>query len=79
MRRVELTGRADAVMAVLPDDVHEEVLAIIDAVADTPDTDPTGRGPVPAFGRASWVTCRTTEDVVEVLDVGWAGTVTSGR
>ncbi|MEU6996648.1 hypothetical protein ABZ953_39105 [Streptomyces sp. NPDC046465] len=71
MRRVELTGQADAVMEALPDDVHEEVLAIIDSVTDAPGADRTD--PTEAFGTASWVTCRARYDVVEVLDVGWAG------
>ncbi|WP_055696516.1 hypothetical protein [Streptomyces silaceus] len=68
MHRVELSCQADAVMVMLPDDVHEEVLAVIDSVADAPDTRP---GPVVAFGVSSWVTCRAARGTVEVLDVGW--------
>ncbi|MFD4631230.1 hypothetical protein ACFVYR_18520 [Streptomyces sp. NPDC058284] len=40
MCRVELTGRADAVLTMLPDDVHEKTLALIDAVVDAPDACP---------------------------------------
>ncbi|MEU8953138.1 hypothetical protein AB0C93_02410 [Streptomyces sp. NPDC048518] len=68
MRRVELPGRADAVLMMLPDDVHEEVLAVIDAVSDAPETDQGNSTEV--FGTASWVLCGTAGNVVEVLDVG---------
>ncbi|MFF8656791.1 hypothetical protein [Streptomyces huasconensis] len=70
MHRVELTGQADAVLEALPDDVHEEVLAVIDSVADAPNTRP---GPIVAFGTSSWATCTVAVGVVEVLDVGWVG------
>lgn len=69
MRRVELTDQADGVMEALPDDAHEMVLAIIDAVADTPVAQP-GEA-VTVFGASSWVTCTVGSDVVEVLDIGW--------
>ncbi|MET7360006.1 hypothetical protein ABZS76_16345 [Streptomyces sp. NPDC005562] len=51
MSRAELTGRDDAVRAFLPDRVHEEALAVIDAVADTPDREQSD--PAEAFGTAS--------------------------
>ncbi|MEV0254780.1 hypothetical protein AB0H82_11030 [Streptomyces sp. NPDC050732] len=70
MRRVELTDQADAVMEALPDDVHEEVLAVIDAVADAPDA---RAGQAAVFGASSWVTFSLAGEVVSVLDVGWTG------
>ncbi|MEV5977526.1 hypothetical protein [Streptomyces sp. NPDC052114] len=70
MHRVELTRTADEVLTVMPDDVHEETLALIDSVADSADARP---GPTVAFGASSWVTCTVSGSVVEVRDVGWTG------
>ncbi|MFF1381459.1 hypothetical protein [Streptomyces sp. NPDC058308] len=69
MHRVKLRDRAAAVMDVLPDDGHEEVLAVIDAVAEAPEA---RSNRAVAFGVSSWVTCSVAGDVVEVLDNGRA-------
>lgn len=52
MARVELTRVADEVLSAMPDDVHEEVLALIDSVAHAPNVRPGWT----AFGASSWVT-----------------------
>ncbi|MFE0132420.1 hypothetical protein ACFWY6_12735 [Streptomyces sp. NPDC059037] len=68
---MDLARAADEALWALPDDVHGELLALIDSVADAPDAQPTGA--VVAFGASSWVTCSVSGDVVTVLDVGWTG------
>ncbi|MBW5420301.1 hypothetical protein GKQ77_01780 [Streptomyces sp. BG9H] len=45
MTRVDLTRVADAAMSAMPDAVHEEVLALIDSVADEREH---GAGPMTA-------------------------------
>ncbi|MFI1677028.1 hypothetical protein [Streptomyces sp. NPDC020607] len=70
MQRVELTRVADEALTAMPDDVHEELLALIDSVADAPHPRP---GRTVVFGASSWVTCSVMDGVVELLDVGWTG------
>ncbi|MCF3124032.1 hypothetical protein IPZ68_30640 [Streptomyces arenae] len=70
MHRVELTRTADEVLTGMPDDVHEEMLALIDSVADAAGE--RSAGPVVVFGASCWGTCTVAGDVVEVLDIGRA-------
>ncbi|MER6686224.1 hypothetical protein [Streptomyces olivaceoviridis] len=63
--------RLPGVMAELSNGLHEEVLAVIDAVAEAPPLD--SAAPITAFGASCWGTCSVASGVVEVLDVGSAG------
>jgi hypothetical protein len=71
MHRVDLARWADEVLTDLPDDARDEVIMLIDAVADVPGPWPVGMSA--AFASSCWVTFVVHGDVLEVLDVGWAG------
>ncbi|MWA16184.1 hypothetical protein [Streptomyces sp. BA2] len=49
MHRVDLAREADQALWAMPDDVHEEMPALIDSVADERED---GIGPMPAAGAA---------------------------
>ncbi|HZF91805.1 hypothetical protein [Streptomyces sp.] len=68
--RVELIQRAANVLFEVPDDVHEEIITLITAVAE----DPTAQVPgvAAAFGDWCWLVYTTRGDVIEVLDAGCA-------
>ncbi|MGW1596213.1 hypothetical protein [Streptomyces sp. NPDC002343] len=63
--------RLPGVMAKLSNGLHEEVLAVIDAVAEAPPLD--SAAPITAFGASCWGTCSVASGVVEVLDAGSVG------
>lgn len=68
--RVELIQPAANVLFDMPDETHEEIIALIDAVAEGAET----RAPdlAAAFGEWCWLVYTVHGDVVEVLDVGCA-------
>ncbi|MDR3080088.1 MAG: hypothetical protein LBV60_04035 [Streptomyces sp.] len=68
--KVELIQRAADVLFDVPDDVHEEIIKLIDAVA----RDPEAQVPdlAAAFGEWCWLVYIIQGDVIEVLDVGCA-------
>lgn len=68
--RVELVQRAANALFDIPDDVHEEIITLIAAVAE----DATTQAPdlAAAFGDWCWLVYTAHGDVVEVLDVGCA-------
>jgi hypothetical protein len=68
--RVELVQQAANALFDVPDDVHEEIIALIAAVAEDSKT----RAPdlAAAFGDWCWLVYTTHGEVVEVLDVGCA-------
>jgi len=65
--RVLLEPAADEVLSGLPDDVHEELLGLIDAAADAP------QDAAAAFGPWWWVAYEVRAGELVVLDVGWVG------
>ncbi|MGC9540553.1 hypothetical protein [Streptomyces sp. UG1] len=68
--KVELIQRAANVLFDVPDDVHEEIITLITAVAQ----DATAQPPqlAAAFGEWCWLVYTVHGDVIEVLDVGCA-------
>ncbi|MBX7555223.1 hypothetical protein K1Y78_46795 [Streptomyces sp. tea 10] len=68
--RIELIQPAANVLFDMPDETHEEIIALIDAVAEGAET----RAPelAAAFGEWCWLVYTVHGDVVEVLDVGCA-------
>ncbi|MET9079307.1 hypothetical protein ABZX95_46050 [Streptomyces sp. NPDC004232] len=68
--RIELIQPAANVLFDMPDETHEEIIALIDAVAEGAEA----RAPdlAAAFGEWCWLVYTVHGDVVEVLDVGCA-------
>jgi hypothetical protein len=68
--KVELIQRAADVLFDVPDDVHEEIITLITAVAEDPEIQVPDLAA--AFGEWCWLVYTVDGDVVEVLDVGCA-------
>ncbi|MFI5683420.1 hypothetical protein [Streptomyces sp. NPDC051636] len=66
--KVELVQRAADALFDVPDDAHEEIVALIEAVAEDTGTQPPALAA--AFGEWCWLVYTVQGDVVEVLDVG---------
>ncbi|WP_369250852.1 hypothetical protein [Streptomyces sp. R41] len=68
--KVELIEPAANVLFDVPDDMHEQIITLITALA----TDPKARVPglAAAFGDWCWLVYTIRGDVIEVLDVGCA-------
>ncbi|WP_433455225.1 hypothetical protein ACQPXS_45000 [Streptomyces sp. CA-142005] len=69
--RVEVVQPAAGVLFGVPNDRHEEIITLIDAVAGTAQAHVSGLAA--AFGEWCWLVSTTHDDVIEVLDVGCAG------
>ncbi|MEV0114660.1 hypothetical protein AB0H77_15610 [Streptomyces sp. NPDC050844] len=74
MHRVDLARAADEALTAMPDDVHEEMLALIDSVADAREH---GAGPMAATdavlrGRC-WFVYAAVGGLLVVLDAGRVG------
>lgn len=68
--KVEMIQRAANVLFDVPDDVHEEIIMLIVAVAEDPRTHMPDVAA--AFGEWCWLVYTSHGDVIEVLDVGCA-------
>lgn len=68
--RVELVQPAADVLFGVPNDMHVEIIALIDAVATTPQAHVSGLSA--AFGEWCWLVYTAHDDVIQVLDVGCA-------
>ncbi|MER6384975.1 hypothetical protein [Streptomyces sp. NPDC001127] len=68
--RVELIQRAANVLFDVPDEMHEEIITLIDAV--TKDAEPQAPNLGAAFGEWCWLLYTVEGDVIGVLDVGCA-------
>ncbi|MBC2906799.1 hypothetical protein [Streptomyces cupreus] len=68
--RVELIQRAANVLLDVPDEMHEEIMTLIDAI--TEDTETQAPDLAGAFGEWCWLVYTVHGDVIEVLDVGCA-------
>ncbi|WP_369393052.1 hypothetical protein AB5J72_39920 [Streptomyces sp. CG1] len=68
--KIELIPPAANVLFDVPDDMHEEIIMLISAVARTPEAQVSGLGA--AFGEWCWLVYTAHGDVIEVLDVGCA-------
>ncbi|MFG2369689.1 hypothetical protein ACGFY3_50485 [Streptomyces mirabilis] len=68
--RVELIQPAASVPFDVQDEVHEEIIALIDAV--TEDAEMRAPDLAAAFGEWCWLVYTVHGDVIEVLDVGCA-------
>ncbi|MBV7696870.1 hypothetical protein [Streptomyces sp. TRM70350] len=68
--RVELIQRAANVLFDVPDEMHEEIITLIDAV--TRDAQTRAPNLAAAFGGWCWLVYTVHGDVIEVLDVGCA-------
>lgn len=68
--RVELIQRAASVLFDVPDETHEEIITLIDAV--TQDAVIQDADLAAAFGEWCWLVYTVHGDVIEVLDVGCA-------
>jgi hypothetical protein len=68
--RVELIQSAANVLFDVPDEMHEEIIALVGAVCQDSRT----RAPdmAAAFGEWCWLVYSVHGDVIEVLDVGCA-------
>ncbi|MGW6357002.1 hypothetical protein ACWFR5_18020 [Streptomyces sp. NPDC055092] len=68
--RVELIPRAANVLFGVPDEMHEEIIRLINAAAKDAET----RAPdlAAAFGEWCWLVYTVHGDMIEVLDVGCA-------
>ncbi|MFI2205612.1 hypothetical protein ACH47Z_33525 [Streptomyces sp. NPDC020192] len=73
--RVELIQRAADVLFDVPDETHEEIITLIDAVtedAELHDAETQAPSLSAAFGDWCWLVYTVQGDVIEVLDVGCA-------
>ncbi|MGW1507082.1 hypothetical protein ACWCQW_53420 [Streptomyces mirabilis] len=68
--RVELIPPAASVLFDVPDEMHEEIIALIDAI--TEDAEMRAPDLVAAFREWCWLVYTVHGDVIEVLDVGCA-------
>ncbi|MDH2387369.1 hypothetical protein QCN29_00920 [Streptomyces sp. HNM0663] len=68
--KVELIQRTADVLFGVPDDVHQEIITLVTAVARTPK--PQAPEVAAAFGEWCWLVYTSHGDVIEVLDVGCA-------
>ncbi|MFF4834996.1 hypothetical protein [Streptomyces sp. NPDC001315] len=68
--RIELIQRAANVLFDVPDETHEEIITLIDAV--TKDKETQAPNLAAAFGEWCWLVYTVDGDVIEVLDVGCA-------
>ncbi|MET9969568.1 hypothetical protein ABZZ80_27470 [Streptomyces sp. NPDC006356] len=68
--KVEVIQPAASALFDIPDDVHEEIIALITAVAKEPNIQGPELGA--AFGEWCWLVYTTRGDVIEVLDLGCA-------
>jgi hypothetical protein len=68
--RVELIPQAANVLFDVPDETHEEIITLIDAVTKASQTQAPDLAA--AFGAWCWLVYTVHGDVIEVLDVGCA-------
>ncbi|MBC9728263.1 hypothetical protein [Streptomyces sp. TRM68367] len=68
--KVEMIQPAASVLLDVPDDVHEEIIMLIEAVAEDRKTQVSNLSA--AFGEWCWLVYTRHGDVIEVLDVGCA-------
>ncbi|MEU1692514.1 hypothetical protein [Streptomyces hirsutus] len=68
--RIEMIQRAAAALFEIPDEVHEEIITLIEAVAGDSTTELPDLAA--AFGEWCWLVYTRHGEVVEVLDVGCA-------
>ncbi|RZB16693.1 hypothetical protein StrepF001_25865 [Streptomyces sp. F001] len=68
--KVQMIQRAADVLFDVPDEVHEEIITLIQAVAEDPETQVADLAA--AFGEWCWLVYTRRGDVIEVLDVGCA-------
>ncbi|WP_089107092.1 hypothetical protein [Streptomyces hyaluromycini] len=68
--RVELVQAAASVLFDVPDEMHAEIMALIDAV--TEDAKMQAPDLAAAFGEWCWLVYTVHGEVIEVLDVGCA-------
>ncbi|QIJ66084.1 hypothetical protein [Streptomyces sp. JB150] len=68
--RVELIELAANVLFDVPEDMHQEIIALITAVAEDPAAQLPGMSA--AFGEWCWLVYTAHPDVIEVLDAGCA-------
>lgn len=68
--KVELIQPAASVLFDVPDDMHEEIIKLINAVAEDPQAQVSALAA--AFGEWCWLVYTIRGDVIEVLDVGCA-------
>ncbi|MFE2707186.1 hypothetical protein ACFXI6_42245 [Streptomyces mirabilis] len=68
--RVELIQPAASVVFDVPDEMHEEIIALIDAV--TEDAEIRAPDQAASFGEWWWLVYTVHGDVIEALDVGCA-------
>ncbi|MEV8593357.1 hypothetical protein ACIHFC_13965 [Streptomyces sp. NPDC052013] len=68
--KVEMVQQAASVLFDVPDEVHEEIITLIGAVAGDRETQASDLAA--AFGDWCWLVYTRHGDVIEVLDVGCA-------
>lgn len=68
--KVELIQPAASVLFDVPDDMHEEIITLIGALAKDPEAQVPELAAV--FGEWCWLVYTVHGDVIEVLDVGCA-------
>lgn len=68
--KVELIQPAANVLFEVPDDVHQEIITLITAVARAPK--PQAPELAAAFGEWCWLVYTSHGEVIDVLDVGCA-------
>ncbi|MFD7204382.1 hypothetical protein [Streptomyces sp. NPDC059893] len=74
MHRVDLTRRAETALTAMPDDVHEEILALIDDVAaDRAAGHGSTTGADAVFRERVWVVYVALGGLLVVLDAGRIG------
>ncbi|MFD8805770.1 hypothetical protein [Streptomyces sp. NPDC059597] len=68
--RVELIPQAANVLFGVPDEMHAEIITLIDAVTKDAESEPPELAA--AFGEWCWLVYSVHGEVIEVLDVGCA-------
>jgi hypothetical protein len=68
--RIELIQRAADVLFDVPDEMHAEIVTLIDVI--TKDSEARTPALAAAFGEWCWLVYTVHGDVIEVLDVGCA-------
>lgn len=69
MHRVDLTRRAETGLVAMPDDVHEETLALIDDIAADREAVPAAVTDAVLCGRC-WIVYAAAGGLLIVLDAG---------